>query len=72
MTADERAAEVELRLHEPRAVPLELDAAGTEVAEPLPFADEPTNLGLERLDISHVLPQADVHTKVYRHRSRRC
>jgi hypothetical protein len=71
MAADERAAEVELRLHQPRAVALELAAAGAEVAEPLPLGDEVTNLGLERLDLSHVLPQADVHKEVYRHPGRR-
>jgi hypothetical protein len=71
MATDERAAEIELRPHELRAVALELDAAGAEVAEPLPLADEVTDLGLERLDIAHVLPQADVHRWMYRHPSRR-
>ena len=67
MATDQRSAEIELDLHDPRPVALELEWACAGLSEPLSLAHEPTDLFLERLDVDHVLPQTDAHEKRYRH-----
>jgi hypothetical protein len=64
---NQRLCQVELCPDDARAVALELRPGCTMLAEPLALADEATDLGLEALDVTLVLPQADSHTERYRH-----
>jgi hypothetical protein len=64
---NQRLCQVELCADDARAVALELGPGCTLLPKPLALADEATDLGLEALDVTLVLPQADSHTERYRH-----